>query len=152
MSRYSGHGGYAVFVYLDNYYVIHNITNEPSYMAKVVENTDSRNGGWTSGVAKVAQAMANFEVNDDSTAALDLSGLPIGVSGTLFIRRGELERFDRIVGAIWGGVSRTNDNMEGGTPRTRLQFQHGVATTWLAKSALPAGLQSFLVSEGLLTA
>lgn len=150
--RYSGHGGYAVFVVSDNYYVIHNVTHEPNYRGNIVRNTDSRNQGWTSGICKVADVTVGFDVNDDSTAALDLSGLPIGISGDLYIRRGELERFDRVTGTIWGGVSRSNNNEEGGTPRCRLNFETGVATTWLTKSALPAGLQAYLISEGLLTA
>lgn len=146
MSVYSGHGGYAVFQFgaTPTYLLLDNVSNEPNYDGKVTEYTDSAAGGWTQGLVGVGTVAVNLECNDDSTAAIDAAGVPIGTTGTLWLRRGALEAFDRIVGAVFGGVGRTNDNAEGGVPRSKLKFMHGVPTTWIAKAALPSGLKTYL--------
>jgi hypothetical protein len=150
MARYSGHGGYGVFVWVNSssvtvYTVVHNITYELRGELKAPEHTDSRDQGWASGLGKVATAEVTLECNDDDTAAMDFVGVPMGQRGDLYMRRGELERFDAITTTTWMGLpGRTNDNMEGGTPRVRYRFMYGILTTWVAKASLPAGLRSYL--------
>jgi hypothetical protein len=155
MSRFSGHGAYLVFVWIDaasvtHYTVVHNINHEPRYATKPQEHTDSRDQGWAAGLAKVAMAEVTVEANDDNDAtvgAMDFLGVPLGQKGDLYLRRGELEAFDQVIGTTWVGIEgRPTDNMEGGTPRVRYRFQFGVVTTWRAPNQLPGGLVSYLQS------
>lgn len=154
-NRYSGHGGYLVFVPYtpgtrdegSDYYVVHNITYEPSVEGKTPEMTDSSSQGAADGIGKVSTAQVTAECNDDQEGALDLVGVAVLTRGNLYLRRGELEKFDLVQGCLWGGISRTNDNQEGGSPRVRLTFRYGRVATWGDKTALPTGLRGYL--EGL---
>lgn len=166
----SGAGGYAVlhYYYPSNVYVappgaltasafmlIDNTNYNYNAGGPVFDVTTSNSGNNNESVGGISKCDSlTIDLPDDDPSSVDAGILVIGAKYVVWLKRGAHARFDVVIGAVFRGVSVTNNNQDGEPRRLNLNFEGGFlarsqlrgATLTYKGQSWAGGIDSFLSS------